>query len=77
MLVHGAWVGEWSWEPLIPRLTGRRTIAVSLTGHGTRRHHGGPHVTLQDHVDDLVAVFDTHDLMSATLVAHSTAASAG
>lgn len=73
VLVHGAWVGEWSWAPVLPVLeaSGRPVHAVSLTGHGTRRHESGPHVTLGDHVDDVVGVIETHDLTEVTLVGHS------
>ena len=33
VLVHGAWVGEWSWTPILPLLTasGRPVVNVSLT----------------------------------------------
>jgi len=44
---------------------------VSLTGHGARRSESGPHITLGDHVADVVAMFDEHDLVEATLVGHS------
>lgn len=73
MLVHGAWVGEWCWEPLLPLLeaSGRRVISVSLTGHGTRSGESGPHVTLDDHVRDLVVTLDTFDLTQVTVAAHS------
>ena len=73
VLVHGAWVGEWCWEPVVGLLeAARRTVhTVSLTGHGRRRGESGPHVTLGDHVADLLAVFDEHDLAGATLVGHS------
>jgi pimeloyl-ACP methyl ester carboxylesterase len=73
VLVHGAWVGEWCWSPLLPRLgaSGRPVHAVSLTGHGVRRRELGPHITLEDHVDDVVAVIETHDLVDVTLVGHS------
>ena len=73
VLVHGAWVGEWCWEPIVELLeaAGRPVYAVSLTGHGARRDESGPHVTLGDHVADVVAVFDEHDLVDATLVGHS------
>lgn len=73
MLVHGAWVGEWCWLPLLPHLeAGRRPVhAVSLTGHGIRSHQSGPHITLADHVADVIGVIETFDLSEITLVGHS------
>jgi pimeloyl-ACP methyl ester carboxylesterase len=73
VLVHGAWVGEWSWEPVIALLTaaGRPVYPVSLRGHGARRDESGPQITLGDHVADVVEVFERHDLIDATLVGHS------
>jgi pimeloyl-ACP methyl ester carboxylesterase len=73
VLVHGAWVGEWSWSSVVPLLeaSGRPVHAVSLTGHGSRRHESGPHVTLATHVADVTGVIDTLDLVDVTLVGHS------
>lgn len=73
VLVHGAWVGEWSWLPVMAQLeaSGRPVHNVSLTGHGSRRHQGGPHVTLADHTADVVGVVETFDLTNITLVGHS------
>jgi pimeloyl-ACP methyl ester carboxylesterase len=73
VLVHGAWVGEWCWEPVAELLeaAGRSVHVVALTGLGSRRDESGPHVTLGDHVADVVAVFDDHDLVDVTLVGHS------
>jgi pimeloyl-ACP methyl ester carboxylesterase len=73
VLVHGAWVGEWSWAPVLPLLreSGRAVHAVSLRGHGARRHESSPTVTLADHVDDVVSLVETFDLSDVTLVAHS------
>ena len=73
VLVHGAWVGEWSWLPVLDRLTasGRPVHAVSLTGHGSRRHEAGPTVDLGAHVADVVGVIETFDLADVTLVGHS------
>jgi pimeloyl-ACP methyl ester carboxylesterase len=73
VLVHGAWVGEWCWEPVCHLLaaSGRPVHTVSLTGHGRRRAESGPGVTLDDHVADVAAVFTEHDLDEVTLVGHS------
>lgn len=73
VLVHGAWLGEWSWSPVLPllRASGRPVINVSLTGHGARRHQSGPHITLGDHADDIVSAIETADAVNITLVAHS------
>lgn len=73
VLVHGAWVGEWSWAPIMPLLeqSGRMVWAVSLRGHGVRASESGPHITLADHVDDVVDVVETLDLAGITLVGHS------
>jgi pimeloyl-ACP methyl ester carboxylesterase len=44
---------------------------VSLTGHGQRRSEAGPHITLDDHVADVVQVIQTEDLRDIVLVGHS------
>jgi pimeloyl-ACP methyl ester carboxylesterase len=51
--------------------SGRPVHAVTLKGHGARRHESGPDVTLADHVADVVGVIDAHDLSNITLVGHS------
>lgn len=71
--MHGAWVGDWCWEPILPlvRATGRDVHAVALRGHGSRRAESGPHITLGDHVTDLVDHVEAWDLDGVVLVAHS------
>ncbi|MEY2959393.1 MAG: hypothetical protein RLZZ01_1961, partial [Actinomycetota bacterium] len=73
VLVHGAWVGEWSWSPVLPYLesSDRTVVNVSLTGHGSRSHQNGPHVTHSDHVADVIGAIETFDLERVTLVGHS------
>ena len=73
VLVHGAWVGEWSWLPVEPalRVSGRPVHTVSLAGHGARSHESGPHVDLDVHVRDVIGVIETLDLVDVTLVGHS------
>jgi pimeloyl-ACP methyl ester carboxylesterase len=73
VLVHGAWVGEWCWFPILPVLeaSGRMVRAVSLRGHGLRSNESGPHITLDDHVHDVVDLVEMFDLDAITLVGHS------
>ena len=73
VLVHGAWVGEWYWDPIVERLsaTGFDVVAVSLTGHGLRASEQGAHVTIQDHARDIVETIEAVDQGSIILVAHS------
>ena len=73
MLVHGAWVGDWSWIPVLPRLaaSGRPVHNVALTGYGSRSHQLSSDITLADHVADVVTLVETFDLVEITLVGHS------
>lgn len=73
VLVHGAWVGEYSWDEVLRHLepSGRPVHAVSLTGHGKLTHLNGPHIDAQTHVDDLVHAVESRDLSAITLVGHS------
>jgi len=71
VLVHGAWHGAWSWRRVLPLLWagGARAVTVSLSGVGERPGVTG--VTLQTHVDDVVAVVRAEECRGAVLVAHS------
>jgi pimeloyl-ACP methyl ester carboxylesterase len=73
VLVHGAWVGEWSWSPVLPHLgaSGRPVLTVSLRGHGRRADESSAEITLEDHIDDVVDVIESKDLSDITLVGHS------
>jgi pimeloyl-ACP methyl ester carboxylesterase len=73
ILVHGAWLGEWCWNRVLSLLQaeGVETVAVPLTGHGVRRAEGGSHVTLTDHVADVVSAIDRARGDRVTLVGHS------
>jgi pimeloyl-ACP methyl ester carboxylesterase len=73
LLVHGAWLGEWCWEQVADHLRaqGHTIYMVSLTGHGQRRDESGPHITLADHVADVVEVIRSEDLNEILLVGHS------
>lgn len=73
VLVHGAWGGAFTQAPLagLLREQGHTVFAPDLTGHGNRAAEGGPRVSLEDHVQDIVKVFEENDLTGATLVMHS------
>ena len=73
VLVHGAWHGVWSWKRVLPTLwsAGHRAFAVSLSGVGERRHALSPAITLDTHIDDVLAVIEAEELRGAVLVGHS------
>lgn len=73
VLVHGAWVGEFCFDPLIPILegAGATVFNVSLRGQGKRRAEHKPTIRLTDHIDDVVSVIEANDLTNIHLVGHS------
>ncbi|MEM7112033.1 MAG: alpha/beta hydrolase family protein [Chloroflexota bacterium] len=73
VLVHGAWVGEWCYDPIIPLLEakGHTALAVSLTGFGKKRHLYSPDTNILDHIQDVVDFVESRDLSGFTLVGHS------
>ena len=73
VLVHGAWGGGFTYEPVteILRSQGHNVFVPDLTGHGARKEEGGPHVSLEDHVMDVVGVVEDNALSDVTLVCHS------
>ena len=48
VLVGGAWLGGWCWQPVARRLreAGHEAYAVTLTGLGERSHLSNPEVNL-------------------------------
>jgi pimeloyl-ACP methyl ester carboxylesterase len=73
VLIHGAFVGDDYWAPLVADLTaaGHTAIAVALTGQGSRIAEGGPDVSLTDHVADVVAAIASAPDGPVILVGHS------
>jgi len=73
VLVHGAWIGDWCWGPMLPTLqaSGRPVHAVALTGQGSRRRQTSPDIDLAVHVDDLCELVEVLDLTDIILVGHS------
>ena len=73
VLVHGAWVGEWCYDPIIPLLEakGHTALAVSLTGFGKKKHLHSPDLTILDHIRDVVEFVENRDVRDIALVGHS------
>jgi pimeloyl-ACP methyl ester carboxylesterase len=73
MLVPGAWLGGWVWEPTARRLRelGHDVHPVTLTGLGERAGLAGPEVDLDTHIDDVVSLVRDEGLDDVVLVGHS------
>ncbi|PSR23651.1 MAG: alpha/beta hydrolase [Sulfobacillus acidophilus] len=73
VMVHGAGDGAWAWTPVADRLRqqGHRAFPVTLTGYGDRRHLASPAITLERHVQDVMAVVQYERMDSVWLVGHS------
>lgn len=71
VLVPGAWLGGWSWQPVARQLAGRGypVLALSLPGLS---YDGSPAgLTLADAVDHVVSEVERRDLADVVLVGHS------
>jgi pimeloyl-ACP methyl ester carboxylesterase len=71
VLVHGAWHGGWSWQPVasVLRAAGHRVSAPTCPGLGINDDPRG--VTLADCVDAVVSHVEASGLSDITLVGHS------
>ena len=71
LLVHGAWHGAWSWDPVATRLrdAGHEVVAPTLAGLAERAHLIGASPGLRTHVADVVAA--AAGLDDLVLVGHS------
>src|SRR5215210_2100768 len=73
MLVGGAWLGGWCWQPVARRLreAGHEAYPVTPTGLGERSHLSNPEVDLDTHVTDVVNLVEFEDLRDVVLLGHS------
>ena len=73
VLVPGAWLGGWAWEPVADQLRGQghEVHAVTLTGLGDRSHQATPQVDLDTYIADVVHLVEGEDLHDVVLVGHS------
>lgn len=73
VLVHGAWGGAWIWRRVLAPLrdAGLDVHAATLTGLGDRARLRHPGITLQTHIDDVVALVEAEEITDVILVGHS------
>lgn len=73
VLVHGAWHGGWSWNPVARRLraSGHEVHAPTLTGVCERIHLATPETGVSVHVADIVNHIRFNELSDIVLVGHS------
>jgi pimeloyl-ACP methyl ester carboxylesterase len=76
VLIGGAWLGGWCWQPIARRLReeGHDAHPVTLTGLGERVHLACPEVDLETHITDVVNLVEFEDLHDIVLLGHSYAA---
>src|SRR5919107_5290055 len=73
VLVCGAWLGGWCWNPIARHLRsqGLDAYPVTLTGLGERVHLASPEVDLETHITDVVNLIEFEDLRDLVLLGHS------
>jgi pimeloyl-ACP methyl ester carboxylesterase len=73
VLVHGSWLGGWSWRRVSDRLVaaGHRAYTPSMTGVGDRAHLISHLVTLDTWVHDVTMLLEAEELSDVVLVGHS------
>ncbi|HVX21392.1 MAG TPA: alpha/beta fold hydrolase [Acidimicrobiales bacterium] len=73
VLVHGGWMGGWSWREVAPRLRrmGHEVHTPTLTGLGDRVHLLSGEVSAATHARDVADTLHFEDAGDAVLVGHS------
>jgi pimeloyl-ACP methyl ester carboxylesterase len=73
LIIHGAWSAGWAWKKMRAplRALGHELFTPTCTGLGERAHQASPQVSLQTHIDDMLAVLEFEDLHDVLLVGHS------
>jgi pimeloyl-ACP methyl ester carboxylesterase len=73
VLVAGAWLGGWCWQPVVRQLrdNGHDAYPVTLTGLGERVHLASPQVDLDTHITDVANLIEFEDLHDVVLLGHS------
>jgi pimeloyl-ACP methyl ester carboxylesterase len=73
VLIHGSWLGGWSWREVHKQLgsQGYRVLAPTLTGLGERKHLLTGNINLSLHIEDIVNLILFENITNVVLVGHS------
>jgi pimeloyl-ACP methyl ester carboxylesterase len=73
LVAHGAWSAGWAWKKMRPlmRAAGHEFWTPTYTGLGERAHLANPDVSLDTHIQDILAVLEIEDLRDVYLIGHS------
>ncbi len=73
VLVGGAWLGGWCWQPVARQIRagGHDAYPVTLTGLGERAHLSRAEIDLDTHIADVVNLIEFEDLHDVVLLGHS------
>jgi len=73
VLVHGAWHGGWCYRECARALRsrGHTVFTPSFSGNAEHRHRAHHSITLEDHIRDILGVFEAEEIDDAVLVGHS------
>lgn len=73
VLIHGAWCGAWTFDPVVAPLEaeGHRVFALDLPGMGKRTAGLNPSICLSTHIEDVARQIDALGLDRFVLVGHS------
>lgn len=73
VVAHGAWSAGWAWKKMRPlmRAAGHEFFTPTYTGLGERAHLAHADITLDSHIQDILAVLEAEDLRDVYLIGHS------
>ncbi|WP_019630306.1 alpha/beta fold hydrolase [Actinomadura atramentaria] len=73
VLVPGFWLGAWAWDRVADalRASGHAAHPITLTGVADRASEASPDITLDTHIEDVLAAIDATAARKVVLVAHS------
>ena len=73
VLVHGAWLGGWSYQRVADKIRtqGHRVYTPTLTGIGERSHLYNRNIDLETHVTDILNLVKWEEIDDIVLMGHS------